>query len=191
MSDAYLGEIRMFAGNFAPRGWALCDGSQLLIKSNEALYTLIGTIYGGDGRTTFKLPDYRGRTPVGQGGGSGLANWVVGETAGVEQITLTALHTPPHIHGFQVSTTDVTSPTPQPAGQPANTQGFGKFKLEGSFTGLYSKGEGSPAVVSLSPNFLSTALGSPGKAVEPHNNMMGSLAINYIICLTGTYPQQA
>ncbi|WP_350022853.1 phage tail protein [Pseudomonas protegens] len=191
MSDAYLGEIRMFAGNFAPRGWALCDGSQLLIKSNEALYTLIGTLYGGDGSNTFKLPDYRGRIPVGQGYGSGLSNWTVGEANGVEQVTLTAQNTPPHIHGFQVSTNDVAYASPQPAGQPANTQGFGKFKLEGSFTGLYANGEGTPEAVSLSPKFLSTALGNPDKAVTPHNNMMGSLAINYIICLTGTYPQQA
>jgi len=190
MSDAYLGEIRMFAGNFAPRGWALCDGSVLMIKTNETLFSLIGTMYGGDGSNTFKLPDYRGRIPVGQGSGSGLANWTVGEADGVETITMAAHHTPPHIHGFQVSSAEVTSATPYPANQPGSTQTFGKFKLEGSFTGLYSSGENSPAVVSLNPNFLSTALGNPGKAVEPHSNMMGSLAINYIICMTGIYPQK-
>ncbi|MEY9335267.1 microcystin-dependent protein [Pseudomonas protegens] len=190
MSDAYLGEIRMFAGNFAPKGWALCNGAQLLIRNFEALYTLIGTTYGGDGSNTFYLPDYRGRTPIGQGNGPGFTPRALGQAVGSEQVTMSALNTPPHIHGFQVSSSEVTSANPLPANQPANSYTFGKFKLEGSFTGLYSKGDSTSAVVSMSPNFLSPALGIPNKAVEPHSNMMGSLAITYIICLNGYYPQK-
>ncbi|RBL66028.1 hypothetical protein C3E98_039780, partial [Pseudomonas sp. MWU13-2625] len=143
MSDAYLGEIRMFAGNFAPKGWALCDGAVLPVKGNDALFSLIGSTYGGDGRNTFKLPDYRGRTPVGQGRGPGLSSWPLAGTAGVEQITLTAENTPPHIHAFQVSANEAASALPVAITPPINSLSFGKFNQISptySLTALYSKG---------------------------------------------------
>ncbi|AGL85326.1 MULTISPECIES: phage tail protein [Pseudomonas] len=193
MSDAYLGEIRMFAGNFAPKGWALCNGTELPVKGNDALFSLIGSTYGGDGRNTFKLPDYRGRTPVGQGSGPGLSSWSLAERAGVEQITLTAENTPPHIHGFQVSANEAASAVPVAITPPINSLSFGKFKRVSptdSVTGLYSKGTNNSTMVSLNPSFLSPALGVANKSVAPHSNMMGSLVINYIICMTGLYPSK-
>src|ERR1700730_18604085 len=98
MSEQYVGEIRPFAGNFAPQNWALCNGSLLPISQNSALFSLIGTTYGGDGQTTFGLPDLRGRHPVGQGQAPGLSNYVIGEVSGVETVTLNTLQLPVHSH---------------------------------------------------------------------------------------------
>ena len=101
MSQPYVGEIRMFAGNFAPLGWALCDGSVLSISENETLFMLIGTTYGGDGASTFALPDLRGRSPLHQGQGGGLSNRVLGEMMGQEQVALQASQMPQHSHTLQ------------------------------------------------------------------------------------------
>src|SRR5512143_3908889 len=98
MSNPFIGEIRMFGGNFAPAGWAFCDGSLLPISENDALFTLIGTTYGGDGQTTFALPDLRGRLPVHMGTGAGLSSFVIGEAGGVETVTLTTSQMPGHSH---------------------------------------------------------------------------------------------
>jgi len=97
MSDPYVGEIRMFGGNFAPAGWSFCDGSSLSISENEVLYQLIGTTYGGDGQSTFNVPDLRGRVPVHQGTGAG-GNYQTGQTGGAEQVTLTSQQLPVHNH---------------------------------------------------------------------------------------------
>src|SRR5687767_12845768 len=105
MSDPYIGEIRMFAGNFAPAGWAFCDGRLLAISENDALFTLIGTTYGGDGQSTFALPDLRGRAPVHMGQGPGISqSYQIGEAAGVESVTVTTQQTPVHNHAFLAST---------------------------------------------------------------------------------------
>src|SRR5881394_307932 len=99
MSNPYIGEIRMFGGNFAPNGWAFCDGSLIAISENDALFNLIGTTYGGDGQNTFALPDLRGRIPVHQGQGPGISqNYTIGEVAGVENVTLTTQQIPSHNH---------------------------------------------------------------------------------------------
>src|SRR5436305_2548610 len=98
MADAYIGEIRMFAGNFAPRGWATCDGQILPIAQNTALFSLLGTQYGGNGQTTFALPDLRGRVPIHYGQGPGLSPYDIGEAAGTETITLTQNEIPAHSH---------------------------------------------------------------------------------------------
>src|SRR6476620_11735329 len=101
MSNPYIGEIRMFGGNFAPVGWAFCDGSLISISENDALFNLIGTTYGGDGQSTFGLPDLRGRLPVHQGQGTGITqSYVIGELAGVETVTLTTQQIPSHNHAF-------------------------------------------------------------------------------------------
>src|SRR5687768_18272954 len=110
MANPYLGEIRLFAGNFAPAGWALCDGRPLPISENDALFTLIGTTYGGDGQETFNLPDLRSRVPVHIGNGV-----ILGETGGVESVTLTVQQTPTHSHPLLGSTALGSSTTPQNA----------------------------------------------------------------------------
>nr|BFD42593.1 tail fiber protein [Pseudomonas sp. FFPRI_1] len=185
MSEAFLGEIRMFAGDYPPRGWAICDGSLLPVQSYEALFVVLGTTYGGNGVTTFGLPDYRGRVPVGQGQGVGLRLRTLGTTMGSETVTMTTANTPAHTHAFMVSRNPATSATPNPPAAP-KSQTFGAFASAGVIKGLYSTQAASP--VSLSPLFLSEALVPAQKAPLPHDNMMGSLAINYIICLSGIFP---
>src|SRR6266478_4251251 len=100
MSSPFIGEIRMFAGNFAPVGWAFCNGALMAIAENDALFNLIGTTYGGDGQTTFALPDLQSRVPIHMGQGSGLSNYVIGEKAGVESVTLTTNQIPIHTHSL-------------------------------------------------------------------------------------------
>lgn len=187
MSEAYLGEIRMFAGDYVPENWTLCDGKLLPVSTNQPLFSLIGTLYGGNGQTNFAVPNLCGRIPVGQGEGPGLAPWAVGQTAGVEKVTLTSAHTPAHSHTFTVSKAAATTAVLVETGQP-NIRSFGAFTPVGSIKGLYSAGTGTKAPVALNPTFLSTEGGQAQSNVMPHDNMMGSLAINYIMCMVGLYP---
>ena len=127
MSEPYVGEIRMFAGNFAPRGWAFCDGQLLAVSQNDALFSLFGTIYGGDGRTTFGLPDLRGRIPLHQGHGPGLSERRLGSKGGGENETLTINQMPSHTHIFSATTLPG-----EPDGSPgertlADTEGFNEI----------------------------------------------------------------
>lgn len=173
MSDPYIGEIRMFAGNYAPLGWALCDGTVMSISENESLFTLIGTTYGGDGQSTFALPDMRGRLPLHQGAGPGLTTRVMGQAFGSEAVTLLETQMPSHTHTLVASTADATASVPTgavPAGQPGDT--------------LYLP---SPTVppVSMSPNALQVTGGS-----QPHDNTMPFLCVNFIISLFGIFPSQ-
>ncbi|EIS3740774.1 phage tail protein [Aeromonas hydrophila] len=187
MSEAFVGEIRMFAGNYAPENWALCNGALLSISNYQALYSLLGTLYGGNGSTTFGLPDYRGRLLVGQGSGTGLSPRTLTQTFGTETVTMQPENTAPHSHAFWVSTNDAESASPSPSTAP-NGMTFGKFTGAGIITGLYSAGTGTSATVAMNPQFLDSALIPAGGAATPHSNLMGSLAINYIICLLGLYP---
>lgn len=187
MSEAYLGEIRMFAGNYAPQDWALCNGTLLPISSYEALFSILGTQYGGNGVSTFGLPNYCARVPIGQGIGPGLSPRQLTQTLGAETVTMAPENTPPHSHAFVVSSDSAVATSPSPATAP-NSQTFGKFPGAGVITGLYSAGTGTSPTVNLNPSFLDPALGTANGVVLPHNNMMGSLAINYIICLVGMYP---
>ncbi|NES22538.1 MAG: phage tail protein, partial [Symploca sp. SIO3E6] len=113
MSDPFIGEIRMFAGNFNPVGWAICNGAQMSISQNEALFSLLGTTYGGDGRTTFNLPDFRGRVPIHTGEGPGLTNRPIGSQGGEEKVTLTVNNLAKHTHAWQASTATVSQSTPE------------------------------------------------------------------------------
>jgi microcystin-dependent protein len=166
MSTPFLGQITIFAGNFAPRGYAFCQGQILSISQNTALFSLLGTTYGGDGRTTFALPDLRGRVPVGAGQGPGLTAQSVGETSGQETVTLTTQQLPPHTHSIQV--TNAPSDTSNPVGAvPAKG-------------GSYSKG----APTGTAANATQTGGG------QPHSNLQPSLGLNYIIALEGIYPSR-
>lgn len=166
MAQPYVGEIRMFAGNFAPAGWAFCDGQLLQISENETLFQLIGTTYGGDGQTTFALPDLRGRVPKHQGSGS-----VLSETGGVETVALTSAQTA-HGHAL-VGTANVantTSPGPDVT-----------FARTGSST-ISAYGSDNP-LGSLAPSSVSSAGGG-----QPHDNMQPYLCVSFIISLFGIFP---
>lgn len=172
MSEAYIGEIRMFGGNYAPQNWAPCDGRLLPIADNELLYNLLLTTYGGDGVTTFGVPDLRGRLPIGMGQGQGLSNRVLAQSMGVENVTLTVAQTPAHTHAFAAGGAG-TSASPQKL-VPATSTGMT----------LYA-GAPDPSA-SLAPGTVETVGGG-----QPHNNVMPSLAIGFIIALTGIYPTQS
>lgn len=174
MGEPYVGEIRMFAGSFAPAGWAMCQGQLMPISENDTLFNLIGTTYGGDGQETFGLPDLQGRAPVHMGQGPGISqNYVIGEKAGVESVTLTTNQIPIHTHSF-VASSD--------AGQSAQPQNA-LFALLPTGN-LYTQPQ-QPAV-NLNSNMLSAAGGS-----QPHENIQPYLCITFIISLFGVFPTQS
>jgi microcystin-dependent protein len=169
--DQFVGEIRYVAFNFAPKGWALCDGQLLPINQNQALFTLLGTSFGGDGKTTFALPDMRGRVPVGTGEGLGLTNRNLGDQGGQESVTLTIAQMPMHRHNLMAST--ATANTTAPGGDAlANS----------STTPVYSTGTTNVAMKSTSVN-------TAGKN-QPHENMQPFLGMTCIIALQGIFPSQ-
>lgn len=169
MSDNFLGEIRPVGFNFAPNGWALCNGQILPINQNTALFSLLGTQYGGNGTTTFALPNLQGRVAVGAGQGPGLTDYVPGEQGGVENLTLTTAQIPVHNHGVSVGTADATSVSPQ-----------GAIPAKAART-VYSSAGGT----TMAPDSIGSAGGS-----QPHNNLQPFLVTNYIIALTGIFPSR-
>ena len=171
MSDPYIGEIRMFAGSFAPAGWAFCDGQQIPISENDALFTLIGTTYGGDGQETFNLPDLQGRVPIHMGTGPGLGPYQIGEKAGVESVTLTTQQIPTHNHGWQASTGQGTSNTPQ-----------NNVTASPPVMKLYRVGVPSDP--------MSSTIIQPSGGTQPHENLQPYLTISFIISLFGIFPRQ-
>ncbi|WP_010139364.1 phage tail protein [Oceanicola sp. S124] len=171
MSEPYVGEIRMFAGNFAPQGWAFCDGQLLAVSQYDALFSLLGTIYGGDGRTTFGLPDMRGRIPLHLGQGPGLTERREGSKGGSETLTLTVAQMPSHHHGFVVDTGDATTAGP-----------LGAVLAEGVGVGAYST---EPLNTPLSSASVTRTGGA-----HSHTNLMPSLCVNFIISLYGVYPSR-
>lgn len=177
--DNYVGEIRMFAGNYAPLGWALCNGALLSISQYEALYSLLGTSWGGDGRTNFALPDLVGRIPVGPDT-TGTPVFTFGQKFGAETVVLTAATIPAHTHGFEVTTNNANQTVPGP------NYTFGKITQTTSY--LPTMYVPYDASVTLNPMDTDT-VSSAGNNVG-HNNVMPSLTINFIIALTGTYPQR-
>lgn len=168
MGSPYVGEIRMFAGNFAPAGWAFCDGSILSIAENETLFNLIGTTYGGDGQTTFALPDLRGRLPMHMGNGAGLTPRVIGEMGGVESVTLTAQQMPIHSHAPRAVSGSGNQATPQ--------------------NGVWA-GSASSRYSTSAPNLaMNASLVNLCGSNQPHENRMPYLSISFIISLFGVYP---
>jgi len=174
MSEPFVGEIRMFGGNYAPRGWALCDGQLLAVAQNDALFSLLGTIYGGDGRTTFALPDLRGRLPVHFGQGPGLSNRPIGSKAGMENVTLTAATMPAHEHA--VMGTSNTGSSNNPTGKVLATAPVNAY--------------GNNAPDPTNARFATNAVGNSGGG-NAHGNIMPCLAVNFIIALFGIYPPRS
>ncbi len=172
MSEPFVGQITMFAGNFAPRGWAFCDGQVLSIPQNDALFSLFGTIYGGDGKTTFRLPDLRGRAPIHPGSGPGLSARGLGEKSGQENVTLTVNQLPSHTHTFSASSSSGTKPDPagNVLGSSPNVRIF----------------RDSPGVDrALASNAMLASGGS-----RDHTNLMPCLCVHFIVALVGIYPSR-
>lgn len=180
MGTPYLGEMRLFAGNFAPAGWAFCNGQSLSISQNDALFALLGTIYGGNGQTTFNLPDLRGRVPLNQGTGPGLSTYTIGQAAGVEQVTLLTTQMPAHSHVLNATTATGTVTSPGPSVMLATPVEAGVS------TSLYVV-PGTSALVQapMAPQSITPVGGN-----QPHENMMPFQAINYIIALEGIFPSR-
>ncbi|WP_027003665.1 phage tail protein [Hugenholtzia roseola] len=182
MLEAFIGSIVLFAGNFAPRGWALCEGQILPIAQNTALFSILGTTYGGNGQTTFALPDLRGRVPLSQGQGPGLPNIQLGEMGGQATVTLITPQIPAHTHTLQAANGAATTSTPQ-NGLLATWNGT--EDSEGTNVTGHSFVTGATPTTTLAP----TSIGSAGGS-QPHNNMQPYLGLNYIICLEGIYPSR-
>ena len=176
MSEPYVGEVRMFAGNFAPRGWAFCDGQLLSTSQNDALFSLLGTVYGGDGRTTFGLPDMRGRIPIHAGSGPGLSPRKLGAKNGVEKVTLTAQELPSHSHDLMATSTSGSGLDP-----------ISGIAAETGTTAMYSgafAASGSDA-----DKFNTHAINDTGGSGS-HANLMPYMCINFIMALFGIYPSR-
>ncbi len=182
MSEQFLGEIRIFAGSFAPQQWASCEGQTLQISDYQALYALIGTTYGGDGQTNFKLPDLRGRLPVGQGQGTNLTSRTLAQTPGQEDVTLTAANLPSHSHDFTATkgTADVLSPEPAAY--------YAAVNATGNVHGMYVDPATAGATVTKQ-SFNDAVISNTGQDGR-HVNVMPSLAIKYIIALQGLFPER-
>jgi len=161
MSDPFIGEIRMFGGNFAPRDWALCDGQLLAVADNQALFSILGTVYGGDGRTTFGLPDLRGRAAIHAGDGPGLSRRRLGEKGGAEEVALAETEMPGHTHGVPSAGAGQTIRTP---------------RFFGQATTVPEQTTGST---------------DPAGGDQPHDNMPPYQAVNFIIALQGIYPSRS
>jgi microcystin-dependent protein len=166
MAQPYVGEIRMFAGNFAPAGWMFCEGQLLPISENETLFQLIGTTYGGDGESTFGLPDLRGRIPIHQGNG-----FILAETGGAEEITLTANQIPAHSHPMLANSALASAPGPG-----------GSVFAQSRQAGVDLYLEDTPTV-----NMAANAIGSVG-GNQPHTNFQPYLCVDFIISMFGIFP---
>jgi len=192
--EGVIGEIRGFAGNFAPRNWAFCEGQLLAISSNTALYSILGTIYGGDGRTTFALPDLRGRTMIGPGNGPGLPSYRQGQRGGNYHAQLSVSNLPSHNHAasvtglsgavdIPVNSTDGDADAQSPAsGVLANT---GEDLYSSSSNGSYS---GRPLPVSMTSGAIQVGLTGGGQAFSI---MPPYVPIYYVICMMGIYPSRS
>jgi len=175
MSTPFVGEIRMFGFNLVPTGWQACDGSLLQISQYDVLFALIGTTYGGDGQNTFAVPELRGRLPVHQGQGAGLSNYIIGQAAGTETVTVLATQMPAHTHTAVATNAAATTGTPGVSVIPGAVADQTMYVTDIS--------GGTP--FTLSPQSTSLAGGS-----QPHENCMPTLTVQYCIAYQGIFPQQ-
>jgi microcystin-dependent protein len=176
MSDQFVGEIRTVSYNFAPAGWALCNGQQLPISQYTALFSLLGTTYGGDGRTTFALPDLQGMSPLAPGQGPGLTSMALGQSGGTQTVTLTQAQLPAHNHTVGVVNDAGTQDSPKLAALAEAREGRVADKQYGPNANL----------TPMNPQMLAAVGGS-----QPHNNMPPYLVVNFIIALTGIFPPRS
>jgi len=175
-SSPFVGQIMMFAGNFAPRGWALCNGQLISIAQNDVLFALIGTIYGGDGQSTFALPDMRGRVPIHQGTGTGLSGYVIGQLGGAESVTLNTTQLPAHSHAITATpgASDGPATATDPAGRVFAIRNDGANAYADTATGVMGGSE---------------ALAAQGGGLA-HDNMQPFLGVSFVIALEGIFPSR-
>jgi microcystin-dependent protein len=178
MTQPFIGEIRMFGSNFAPQGWMFCSGQTISISQNTALFSLIGTFYGGNGTTTFQLPNLQGRLPVHYGQGPGLSVYSIGQSGGVETVALNTTQMPQHSHSLNASTATATLSSP-------TNNVTGAAPLTPIPTVLYTN-PGTPATVG---NLLPQAVGANGSGL-PHSNIMPYLCVSFIIATVGIFPSR-
>lgn len=171
MSEPFLGEIIMFGGNFAPRGWAFCSGQLLSIAQNTALFSILGTTYGGNGTTTFALPDLRGRVPIHPGQGPGLSSYVLGEAAGVENVTLLTTQMPAHTHVLTSNASTAAATDTLPTGN--------FLASDNQYTNASN--------TQMNANAVAIA---PTGGSQPHTNIQPFLCVNFIIALEGIFPSR-
>jgi microcystin-dependent protein len=175
MGEPFVGEIRMFAGNFPPNGWRFCDGAQLPISENEVLFQLIGTTYGGDGQSTFNLPNLASRIPIHQGQGPGISsNYIIGEQGGTEEVTISVNQMPIHNHAAGCS---------DAVGGGANANPANGIMHSSDVVQYANTATSGPAT-----GVMNAAMISPTGGSQPHENMVPFLCINYIISLFGVFP---
>lgn len=181
--EGMIGEIRMFGGNFAPRAWALCDGQLLAISTNTALFSIIGTIYGGDGRTTMALPDCRGRLVIGPGNGPGLSSYREGQKGGQETNTMTQATMPSHTHDFNIATSNAA---------PINGQAssLSQLTITPDDASLTAVGTRYSSTYNGSMHADSFTL-APVGGQQSFNNMMPFQTVNFIICMQGVFPSRS
>jgi microcystin-dependent protein len=172
MAEPYLGEIRMFGGNFAPNGWALCNGQLLSISQNTALFSLLGTTYGGDGVSNFALPNLQGRVPIHAGQGAGLSPYTQGQSSGSENVTLIVNQMPVHNHAVS-AVTGTQGTTSHPNGQ---------FLASSGAATIYNNSSPDSA---MSPAMIQNAGGN-----QPHSNIQPYLCVTFIIAMQGIYPSR-
>ena len=180
MSDNFLGEIRMFGGNYAPQNWAFCNGQLLPIMQNQALFSILGTNFGGNGTTTFALPDLRSRVGVDQGNGAGLTPRTLAEVGGVETVTLSLTQIPQHLHPLTASTANATLAVP------GSTAYLGSPTVAAAH--FYTKADGTtpPPVAEA---LVGPSVGQAGSN-QSHTNLMPTLCVSYIIALSGVFPSR-
>ncbi len=185
MSDAFIGEIRLFTGNYAPENWHICDGSLLNINQYSTLYAVIGTVYGGNGTTTFGIPQLQGVVPIHQGQGVGLSPRSMGQTGGATAVALSTANLPAHSHTFSATTNAATSASLNPNSTLAAVQPA----ANGDKRAFYLPGTGTTGT--LAPFTLATGAVGPVGGSQPHPNVMPTFTLNYIIALNGIFPQQS
>jgi microcystin-dependent protein len=172
MADPFIGEIRMFACSFAPKGWARCEGQLLPLSQNTALFSVLGVMYGGDGRSTFGLPDLRGAVPIASGESTTGTTYYVGETGGANTVGLSEATLPAHTHDLRAASVEATTPTPGTA-----------TSLAEAVEKVYKEPDGAVTQEPMAPYMLAPAGNS-----YPHDNMMPYLALTFCIALQGVYP---
>ncbi|MDN3671082.1 tail fiber protein [Echinicola jeungdonensis] len=190
--EEFIGVIKLFAGNFAPRGWAFCEGQLMSISQNTALFSILGTTYGGDGRTTFALPDLRGRVPIGPGRGPGLSDYREGAKGGSETNTLTILNMPAHNHAAVVNEFRANIMASNQEGTEETPGTNGAATLAASTNGgrgidIYNSDAPNVALNTGTDGSANVTIGNTGGS-QPINNVQPYTAINYIICMQGIFP---
>jgi microcystin-dependent protein len=179
MTEPIVGQMLMFCGNFAPVGTAFCDGQVMAISQNTALFSLLGTTYGGNGTSTFALPNLQGSVPVNMGQGPGLSQYSLGQTGGTQNVTVSVAAMPAHSHVFNASIVGATSPSPS---------GRVPAKPTAANAAAYAVSQTSP-YPALAPQIMQSS--NVGGDSQPHNNMMPTLFINFIIALQGVFPSRS